>query len=245
MARLLDFLNPPIVTTEPPTDADTRRNDWVLLGCVLLLLAAGWLVRWLALDTQRTTDLGIGLPAIAHPSGWYPSTPTGDTSADAAAPNEGVLFEVTNPASPSTFAPVIRIESLPVRQGDDLDTLRMDLGLRRSREFDRYRELTADPVLVLDDRPAVLTTYTFVADPTHASGAYGLPVVVQAQDLLFRQDNRWLIATVAADAAEFAAEEPDFTLFFDSLRLNQDVTFAEPGAAPLEFGASTPEGTQP
>lgn len=241
MARLLDFLNPPIVTTEPPTAADIRRNDWVLLGCVLLLLAAGWMVRWFALDTQRTADLGIGLPAITYPSGWYPSTPT----ADAAAPNEGVLFEVANPGSPSTYAPVIRIESLPVRQGDDLDTLRMDLGLRRSREFDRYRELTADPVLVLDDRPAVLTTYAFVADPTHDSGAYGLPVVVQAQDLLFRQDNRWLIASVAADAAEFADQEPDFTLFFDSLRLNQDVIFAEPGAVPLEFGASTPEGTQP
>lgn len=265
MARLMEFLNPPIVTTEPPTDAQIQRNDWVLFGCVLLLLAFGWLVRLAALDTGRSVDLGIGLPAIAYPAGWHVSTPAQDAATGVpAGPAEEVLFEATDPASPSTFSPLIRIESRPVLQGESIDALRVTMGMRRSRELDRYRELTAQPVPVLDGRPAILTTYAYVADPTLDAGSYGLPVVVQAQDLLFRHDNRWLVATMAADATSFgdAAGSAQmtgsadlagsteiaaaFAQFYDSLALNQNVTFAAPfSGEDLPAATPAPEGTQP
>ncbi len=263
MMRALDFFRAPSVTTEPPDEAHIRRNDWVLLGCVLLLLAAGWLVRWAALDVRQEADLGIGLPPLLYPAGWsHTDLDLGAALGAESAEGDGLLFQARHAAAASPFNSTLRLEALPVLQGATLDTLRADLSLRRSRALERYRELTALPVTVLDGRPALLITFAYIADPTLDSGGNGLPVVVQAQDLLFRHETQWIVAGAAADAAHWPAEEDAFALFFDSLGLAEDEIPGALDALPLRapagsgtlapattgtpaFQSTTPEGSQP
>ena len=223
MENLLDQLTGPSVTSAAPTRADQRRNDWVLALCIAVLLALGWGVRMLALDNSRTISLGEGLPEITYPGTWAVDS--------AAAP---LLFSARNGASRTTFDAILNVSGLPVRPQETLDTVRSSLALRRSQELDRYRELAAEPVVVLGDRPALLTTYAYIADPTRESGANGLPVVVQAQDLLFLANTQWLVVTTAADAAAWEAELPAFEVVTDALGL-------QPRPAP---DAAT-EGTTP
>ena len=51
------------------------------------------------------------------------------------------------------------------------------------------------------DQPALVSTYAYIADPTRDVGANGLPVVVEAQDIMFLEGGQFLVATLAADAS--------------------------------------------
>lgn len=206
-------------TGATPTQAEILRHDAVLFVSVVLLLAAGWGVRLLARqETTRSADLGLGLPPIVYPATWLPTVNTSTaTAGEAGAP----LLQVRNAAAASTFNSLMRVEALPVLPDDSLAALRIRLGLRRAQELDRYRELAAEPVVVLGDQEALLTTYAFLADPTRDSGGNGVPVVVEAQDLLFRQDNQWLVVTMAADASAWASETVIFATVRKSLGLEE------------------------
>lgn len=208
-------------TSAPPSQAEVLRHDAVLFICVLLLLAAGWGVRLRAQqETTRSADLGPGLPPLVYPATWLPTVNLSTNPSTATAHEAGVLlFQARNAAAASTFNSLIRVEALPPLPDDALGALRIRLGLRRAQELDRYRELAAEPVVVLGGKEALLTTYAFLADPTRDSGGNGVPVVVEAQDLLFRQDNRWLVVTMAADASAWATEAAGFAPVRKSLGL--------------------------
>jgi hypothetical protein len=202
-------------TNIPPTEAEILRHDVILFLCVLALLAAGWGVRLLAeQEGTRTADLGPGLPAIDYPATWTPTL-----NSTAASSESTLLFQARNAASASTFDSTLRVEALPVLPADSLGALRIRQGLRRAQELDRYRELSAEPAALLGGREALLTTYAYLADPTRDSGGNGLPVVVEAQDLLFRHENQWLVITLAADAGDWASAAADFAPIYQSLAL--------------------------
>lgn len=225
MTRFLDVFRRPSFTSEAPTPAHLRRNDWILAFFVAALLALGWWIGQFALDNSRTFSLGEGLPTVEYPGTWAVSTP-----------GEPLLFSAYDPAGRSTFSTAATVEGLPVRPDDTLDAVRAGLALRRSRELERYRELGSEQVIVLDSRPALLITYGYVADPTRESGAIGLPVVVQAQDLVFLNGNQWLVVTTAADAAAWESELPALTTITGSLNLSpRPESSTEPAS----------EGTQP
>ncbi len=214
-------------TSAAPAQGEILRHDAILFLCVLLLLAAGWGVRLLAQsEATRTVQLGPALPAIAYPAAWVATV---NPTSEANVLTEGggaLILQARNAGAPSTFNSTLRVEALPVLPDDSLGALRIRQGLRRAQELDRYRELAAEPVAVLRGdgeagREALLTTYAFLADPTHDSGGNGLPVVVEAQDLLLRAGNQWLVVTVAADASDWAAASADFAPVFESLQLEQ------------------------
>ena len=203
-------------TNAPPTQADIVRNDAILFVCVLLLLAAGWGVRLFAQrDATRTADLGPGMPAIAYPAAWLPAVNPGASAGEGST----LLFQARNVGAASSYNNTLHVEALPVLPEDSLGALRIRQGLRRAQELDRYRELAAEPVTVLGEREALLTTYAFLADPTRDSASSGVPVVVEAQDLLFRNENQWLVVTVAADAGDWATASAAFAPVFESLGL--------------------------
>jgi hypothetical protein len=228
-------LTRPSPTGAPPTRAETRRNDAVLVAFAIVLVVLGWLIGRTAGSQTHTAALGDDLPTIAYPGGWLKSSPgvelaalpeaegfAAGTAVDDAPPAAGtgessVLFQARNPTSPSAFKAQLSAAARTVRAGEGIADARIALSLERSRSLDRYRELEVTPVAVLDDQPAVLVTYAHIADPTRDSGASGLPVVVEAQDLLFRQGNQWVVITFAADASHFEDEARGFAATLDSL----------------------------
>ena len=209
MIKRLEFLTKPSPTEEPPSKQETRRNDLLLLAFVIFCLILGWGIRGRALENSQRVDLGEGLPTLTAPANWLTSS------------SEETLFQARNPGSPSNFKAEIDAIAMPIREGDTLDSARTVISFQRSQALDRYRELTVEPVTVLDGEPAVLTTYAFIADPTRDSGASGLPVVVEAQDLLLRAGNQWLVLSVLADANHFDTEMGNFQLVFDSLEMER------------------------
>ncbi|MCC9076271.1 hypothetical protein FKZ61_009125 [Litorilinea aerophila] len=207
MTQLIRLLAKPSVTNAPPEPEDIRRNDLILIVWVAFVLFLGFGIQLRALNASRPVSLGEDLPTLSVPASWI-----GQRAGDLA-------FRVKNPQSASSFDAEISAFVRPLKEGETLVAARTAWGLRRSQSLDRYRELWAESVTVLDGQPAVLVTYAYVADPTRAAGAVAPPVVVQAQDLLFVLDGHLVVVTVAADAVEWEAEAPHFRLVFDSLNL--------------------------
>lgn len=235
MSAFFQALAKPSPTGAPPTQAEIRRNDAVLVGFAVALVVLGWLIGQTAGNRTRTAELGDGLPAIAYPGDWLKSASgvealsalpeaAGFAAGGAAGSGAGaeldkgsVLFQARNPTSPSAFKSEVSAAARTVREGESIDDARFALSLERAHSLDRYRELEVTPVAVLDSQPAVIVTYAHIADPTRDSGASGLPVVVEAQDLLFRQGNQWVVITFAADAARFEEEARSFAVTLDNL----------------------------
>lgn len=212
----------PSITTQPPTPAETHRNDLLLLLFVAVLLLCGLVVRNLAIEPARTVTLGDGLPTIPYPAGWV-ALPT----------SESLLFAARNATSPSALDSEIRVQAQPVREGESLETLRVMTTFRRNQELDRYRELDAQRVLVQGTEPGYLVTYAYIADPTLDSGAPGLPVVAEAQDLIFGSGNQWLTVTTLADASIFEDERAPFAELHSALNV-QPAVLVPPTATPVE-----------
>ncbi len=221
----------PSATAELPTAADWRRNDLALFATALVLLLLGWGVARIARAQTQSVELGLGLPRVAYPAHWTRS------SQEASA-----LFTARNPASAGGFRSAISAATRPALEGDSLSSVRAEVGFERSLTLDRYRELSALPVAVLNGQPALLTTYAWLADPTLDSALSGLPVVVLGQDLIFRAGNQWVIASTAVDAARAADERDALDLFFAGFGLE---TPAHAESAPLAPPAAerTPAAT--
>jgi hypothetical protein len=119
-------------------------------------------------------------------------------------------------------------------------------------------------MMVYRNQPALLSTYAYIVDPTRDSGVTDLPVVVEAQEVMFIDDGQFVVVTVAADASQWAEQQRDFQLIFDSMRLRPmpesrptPTATSVPGATPASeepggfsgggqqgAGAGTGEGTE-
>jgi len=232
-ANPLSAIWQPSITTEPPTVREIQRNDLALFLFVLALLLVGWLVRTTAQNRAQTQALAVDLPTILYPADWVTSGTTDEA-----------LFAARNPASPSTLDSEIRVQALPVREGESLETLRVITSLRRNQELDRYRELEAQRVLVGGSEPGYLVSYAYVADPTRDSGFAGLPVVAEGRDLLFGSGNQWLVISTVADAAMWEQESAPFDALFDHLQVQpavlQEEILQETGTAPAAAEGAAP-----
>ncbi|CAN5798351.1 hypothetical protein BH10CHL1_BH10CHL1_29390 [soil metagenome] len=207
MASLFSALRKPSVTNQPPSVWEIRRNDLVIILWLALMLLLGLGIRSRVLNASHTLPIGEGLPAIALPSGWS------ITKA------EGLALQAKNLASPSTFDAEIDVYTRDLKENEAIELVHSAWSLKRSEILPQYRELSVENVKVQNDIAGLRTTYAYVADPTRESGASGLPVVVEAQDLLFVQHNKVVVVTMAADAAEWASEMAQFQLVYDSLKL--------------------------
>lgn len=209
MAAWLASLRKPSVTNQPPTERELARLDWAVLIFVLFSLFLGVGIANNASNASRKVELGEGLPTIQVPSNWITGTPEGDT-----------LFAAMNPRSGSTFNAELKVTSRTGGADANIVTARTALGAQRARDLLRYRELRAQPVTV-NGQEGILVTYAYVADPTRDQGAIAPPVVVEAQDLIFPYNGRILVVTMAADAADWDAQEHFFDIVTDSLRMRR------------------------
>jgi hypothetical protein len=120
-----------------------------------------------------------------------------------------------------------------------METARAGRSIGQAAALDGYRELSAERMTVYGDQPALVTTYAYIADPTRDMGASGLPVVVEAQDIMFLQNGQVIVVTLAADANAWADEDNEFAIITNSLRLQPaaaaDAVLVAPAAtAPAE-----------
>lgn len=207
MTTLLARLTKPSETNEAPTERDLFRTEIAVIVVFIFALFLGIGIRGNAMNNHRTVTLGDGLPRIAVPAGWI----TGEV--------EGALFYARNPRSPGFFNSEVLVATRSIA-GEEANvvTVRTGLGLQRTQDLLRYRELEAQAVTV-NNQPALLVTYAYVADPTRDQGAIAPPVVVQAQDLIFGVGDTAVIVTVAADAAHWDAQEAFFQMIYRSLNV--------------------------
>jgi hypothetical protein len=210
VATFFNRIFPPSVTNQPPTQAELRRNDIVVIVWFLFALLLGLGIRNRVLNASRIMALGENLPEISVPARWI-------TGSD-----EDTVVYARNPRSPSTFDAQMSATVRDLNEGENLVLARTALGARRTQQYDRYRELFAEPVHVLDEVEGTLVTYAYVADPTRDSGAVAPPVVVQAQDLIFITDDKVVVVTTAADASEWEADQRDFDAIYNGLDLQFD-----------------------
>ncbi len=210
MSSLLTALTKPSVTNEPPSPSEIWRSDLALLVTVLFALFLGYGIRNNAINASRAVELGPDLPTVRIPARWI----TGQ--------NEDYIVTARNPRSPSIFDSEVKIAVRPLRPDENLITARSALGVQRSQELLRYRELSADAMTV-DGEAGMLVTYAYVADPTRPAGATAPPVVVQAQDLIFvnPDTNQVVVVTTAADAADWDTEERYFRTVHNSLNVRE------------------------
>lgn len=209
MAGWLDALRKPSVTNVPPTAADQRRNDWIMIAVILFALFLGWGIRSNTANAMTHISLGGELPSLAYPATWLDSE------------MEGELFHAVDPASPSTFDARLEVRVRPVQEGEDLELISMSWPLNRAQELSRFRNLANEVRSGPNGQPALVITYAYIADPTRDSGSLGLPVVVKAQDLLFiandGEQDQLVAVTVAADATEWEDYADAFARIFASL----------------------------
>jgi hypothetical protein len=220
MSALLEHLRRPSISNAPPSDEELRRNDWVTIAWFLFILFLGFGIRNNALSAGEIVTLGDNLVQITVPAGWVRHATTSSTT-DATGSASPLAVSLWNSRSASAFDAAIQVRARRLRPGENLTMARAALGVQRSQELSRYRELQADPVTVLNLVPGTRITYAYIADPTRTSGAPGAPVVVQGQDLLFVYRDHLIQVTVAADNAHWEDEARAFALVFDSLRLQE------------------------
>lgn len=206
---LLARLRQPSPTPLPPAPLERWRNDLAVVALVVFMLFLGLGLRRQAINATDIIEMGEGLPTLHYPAGWHTANP------------EGLHFQATNPASPSTFDAQVHLLARALKPNETLDQVRAARALQRSRDLSHYREFSADPATVLGGEPALVTTYAYVADPTRESGGGGLPVVVRGQDILFLQGTKAVIVTLAADAAEWEQAAGHFQLVTASLKLSR------------------------
>lgn len=207
MSMLLERLTKPSPTNEAPSASELRRNDLLVAGVVLFALFLAFGIRNQVLNASKSVRLGENLPRISYPDRWRMQNTT------------GVLLHAINAGSPSTFDSQMWVTSRSLRSDETLEDARAGQGIKQATSLNGYRELSADRMTVQGDQPALVTTYAFIADPTLDMGAMGLPVVVEAQDIMFLQDGQLVVVTLAADANDWEDEQNEFSIITNSLRL--------------------------
>lgn len=223
MSIWLDNLMKPSPTNAPPAQGEQRRNDLWVAGLVLFSLVLGFGIRNQVYNASRSAEISADLPKLAYPVGWI------------AQKSDSAAFAAFNPGSSSIFDTEVAVNTRPQRDGETLELARADWGIKQATALPGYRELDSQAMRVYRNSPALVTTYAYIADPTLEAGAIGLPVVVQAQDIVFVRDGQVTVVTVAADAAAWDEEQRDLQIIFNSLKLEP----APEGVAPAEQ-VSTP-----
>ena len=163
---------------------------------VAMLLVAGWYFKeWMS--TQfRYLALAENAPAVPYPAQWLPQPAS-----------EQVLL-VLDPHSQSGFPAREEVLIMPVPENDIV----LAWPEHRAQTLRDYHELNRMNVTLSDGRPALLLSYTYVAETEDSQSA---PLtIVRASDLAFvmndGQRDKLVVLTLAADVHEWEEQEPLF-----------------------------------
>lgn len=224
MTMWIDRLVRPSETNEPPAKGEQLRNDLAVAVTVLFALILALGIRSQVYTASSFATLNNGAVRIDYPERWVMRS-TGESG-----------FTAIHLGSPSIYDARVEVSSRPLGANETLDLARFDRGLKLAGEVTGYRELEAVTMEVLNGTPAIVATYGFIADPTRDAGAIGLPVVVEAQDVIFVHDGMVYVVSMSADAVDWDANARNFAVVTDSLRLREA---AQPAVAPAAASSFT------
>ncbi len=140
MSALLDAIRKPSVTNQPPTSREIMRSDLATVALIIAALLLGLAVRNTTLSASKKVELE-GMPPLAIPAHWMPGTA------------DNLDFYARSAGSPSIFDTEMAVYTRRLRNEETLISARTAWGVRRSQDLERYRELSAEPVTVLDGQP--------------------------------------------------------------------------------------------
>ncbi len=232
----LERLAKPSPTNAAPEPGEMRRNDLLVAALLLFAIFLAFGIRNQVLDASKSVQPGGDLPRIDYPASWRMQTPAQEPAAD------GLLLQAINPGSPSTFDSRLLVTTRALRTDETLEDGRVGRAIKLAGSLPSFRELEAERMTVYNTQPALVSTYAYVADPTQDAAAGGLPVVVEAQDIMFLDNGQFVVVTLAADATEWEAQQRDFAIVTNSLRLQplpeQDLLDQASPTAPAAPGAA-------
>lgn len=168
------------------TQAIHRRDRWADLAVVLLVAAAlllGLVLRQFTLF--RTAPFTLAQAGI---TGRRPETWVREIGDDP-------LIRLRNARS-GEFDTVLELRSRPLAAGVEPNMALDTLALERAGRVSAYRTLETDRVVVAGET-ATRRTFTYVSENDNPY-LDRLPVVVQGTDLVLRDDDRIIIATLLA-----------------------------------------------
>lgn len=222
MTAWLQRLTKPSMTNAPPAPSEQMRNDLAVLGVILFALFLGFGLRSQAFTASRSVELTPELGRLAYPATWTVRQ----------APD--LLLRVLDAGSPSAFDTRLEVAARSLRPEETLEEGRADLAFKRIAALPAYRELAVEEAQVKRHVPALVVTYSYLADPAQESGIADLPVVVEAQDIVYVDNGQLVVVTAAADANEWEAERRDLAVIRDGLDLRPRAASAAPAAPPTE-----------
>lgn len=222
MTAWLQRLTKPSMTNAPPAPSEQMRNDLAVLGVILFALFLGFGLRSQAFTASRSVELTPELGRLAYPATWTVRQ----------APD--LLLRVLDAGSPSAFDTRLEVAARSLRPEETLEEGRADLAFKRIAALPAYRELAVEEAQVKRHVPALVVTYSYLADPAQENGIVDLPVVVEAQDIVYVDNGQLVVVTAAADANEWEAERRDLAVIRDGLDLRPRAASAAPAAPPTE-----------
>ncbi len=168
--------------------------EWMVWVLVIALLLLGLLVKGSVVG--RTTLFDGGVVTLRYPAEWIMM------------PREEAdeIFHVADPFASAHYPTSLHVCQHPVedigRNLQALNDIALAWSMRHGKDLLAYSALNLEP-MDLQGTDAVVLDYAYVAPPAEAQSAASLPVVVEAQDVLFLNGETLVVVTLAADATTF------------------------------------------
>lgn len=172
-------------------------GEWLVWVTVLVLLAAGWVVRD-RVEGRLTTFSEDGV-TLAYPAGWNLLADRGEFE----------VFHVIDPTSSVQFPTSVRVQRIPLgelgRAAGSLGDVALSWSTRQGREIPIYSVLQIEPTMVRG-QSAIAVDYAYVAEPAMGSAAGSVPAVVRAQDVLLQHGDIITIVSFEASTDSYSQE---------------------------------------
>ena len=166
-----------------------RFADWIVIGLVIVSLAAGWLIRSKAESASQSISGDVG--SFSYPIGWLSNKTDGLHAIDTR----------TGSGVPTAFG----LTAETVNADQDLKALSTRQTIRLAQDLDGFSMLSTKSESV-NGEPAVTLAYAYVVVPdVGVASSNRLPVVVEATDSLIKHSDKLYVLRFSADSAAFAA----------------------------------------
>ncbi len=176
-------------------------SAWLVVILTAAAVFGGWLIKnGLESATRDVERSGV---AARYPAGW---------ELEKGMASEPLLFMATDPLKP---AQRYLVTEMPAPVDGKLDTLALQRNIQRGGQLTLYRIFDQTAVEYHNARAGYMVHFAYV-DPRQAGV---LPLVVEGIDYYLDYNGKILVVTMEDDARTFAADQPRFMHFLDSIRV--------------------------